>query len=943
MPPPDTKTHILVVAGEPEFAIKLQSQVESLGYASVRHATDGEAAIAIAWQFRPDLVLIDRSLAGAVDSFTTVQTVRTQFSLPALFLTEEHDDDAVTRASFSEPFGYLQKPFSTRELRCAIEMALFKHRTDLKLFESKNRLRLARLGSMDGMWDADLVSRRTYYSARWFEMLGYRVHELPSTPDVWRSLVHPDDSTRIAAHLINTYKSDATESEVEVRLRHKDGHYAPVRVHATLVRNEQGKAIRVVGTTTDLTASKQMQADLQTQRDFSTQIVNTMGQGLCVTNAAGLLIFVNPAYARLFGYTVEEMIGKTSADLFPAEELANQSEQRAARLAGKTSTYESRVRLADGSIVPVSITSAPLWQDGHSYGAIAVVSDLTESKRAQEALRVSDLALRAISQGVIITGPDQRIQSVNEAFSLITGYDKKEVLGRTCKFLQGPLTDPVAIADMESALKSETEYANELLNYRKDGSIIWVDMTIAPVRDERGTLTNFIGITRDISERKSLEFEREIERRVLELVAAGGALPALLSEVIRCYESLFLGMRGSVLLLDQTEKRLRQCAAPNLPAAYCEALDGIEVGVGIGSCGTSAFTGKPVIATDIDSDPLWAPFKHVALPHGLRACWSVPILGSTGSVLGTFAFYFDGVRTPRPWELATIERGAQLTSLAIERQRAENTLQENEARYRSLFHWTPEPFLVHRNLRVINVNPAAVKMLGATSAPKLIGRLLFDLIHEDFHELVLARTKAITETGADSPIAEMKFLKADGTVLDVEVRGTMIVYDGAPAIHVALRNVTERKLAEVALRESEQRYRTLVEWSPEPVVAHCEGRIVYVNPAAIKMFGATAAEELFGRVVNDFVHPESLDVVNARLARLALGSASMPLTTIRIFRLDGSSLIVELQSAAIMYDGKPAVHVAFRDITERLQAEAASASLESQLRESQKMEAIGTL
>jgi GAF domain-containing protein len=111
----------------------------------------------------------------------------------------------------------------------------------------------------------------------------------------------------------------------------------------------------------------------------------------------------------------------------------------------------------------------------------------------------------------------------------------------------------------------------------------------------------------------------------------------------------------SVLLLSPDGKRLTHGAAPSLPQPYCEAVDGQEIGPSAGSCGTAAYSGRAVYVTDIATDPLWAPYKEFALPHGLRSCWSTPIRSSNGEVMGTFAIYHRSVSGPSRDELNAID------------------------------------------------------------------------------------------------------------------------------------------------------------------------------------------------------------------------------------------------------------------------------------------------
>jgi GAF domain-containing protein len=163
-----------------------------------------------------------------------------------------------------------------------------------------------------------------------------------------------------------------------------------------------------------------------------------------------------------------------------------------------------------------------------------------------------------------------------------------------------------------------------------------------------------------------------IERlcRVLELAIGDKPLEETLSELIRIVETTSqTGVLGSILLLDG--RHLRHGAAPSLPKPYCEAIDGAEIGPVAGSCGTAAFRGRPVFVSDIASDPLWAEYKAVALPHGLNACWSTPIITSGPKVLGTFAMYHREPREPTVRDLALVDLVTQTAALVIDRKRAQ--------------------------------------------------------------------------------------------------------------------------------------------------------------------------------------------------------------------------------------------------------------------------------
>ena len=163
--------------------------------------------------------------------------------------------------------------------------------------------------------------------------------------------------------------------------------------------------------------------------------------------------------------------------------------------------------------------------------------------------------------------------------------------------------------------------------------------------------------------------------KVLELAVNDRPLHETLTALLQIVEAFSqTGVLGSILLLDEDGRHLRHGAAPSLPPDYTAALDGAEIGPEAGSCGTAAYTAKPVFVADIATDPLWAQFRHLALPHGLGACWSTPILSSGGRVVGTFAMYHREAREPTVRDLALVDLVTYTAALIIDRRRSQDTL-----------------------------------------------------------------------------------------------------------------------------------------------------------------------------------------------------------------------------------------------------------------------------
>jgi GAF domain-containing protein len=158
--------------------------------------------------------------------------------------------------------------------------------------------------------------------------------------------------------------------------------------------------------------------------------------------------------------------------------------------------------------------------------------------------------------------------------------------------------------------------------------------------------------------------------RITEMINSGAPLKHTLEELMRIVESLTpSGMVGSILILAEDGRHLRHGAGPSLPDDYNAAIDGIEIGPEVGSCGTAAFHARTVSVFDIANDPLWANFKDLALQYGLRACWSTPILDSDGNVLGTFANYYKVVRDPSPVDQELTEMIKRIAARAIQQDR----------------------------------------------------------------------------------------------------------------------------------------------------------------------------------------------------------------------------------------------------------------------------------
>ena len=297
----------------------------------------------------------------------------------------------------------------------------------------------------------------------------------------------------------------------------------------------------------------------------------------------------------------------------------------------------------------------------------------------------------------------------------------------------------------------------------------------------------------------------------------------------------------------------------------------------------------------------------------------------------TFGYQLCLSGEPKDFEARITVSGAGEVLILVRdvtgRKRAEQTLLESEQRFRNVFEQSVDALLVHDDKgRMVDCNAEAYRSLGYTREELLtlsVGDFATNLVNAEGRARggTLWECLMADESGTVTGVHKGEHRRKDGSTFPVEVRLGSVDYDGRRLIFGSARDITEQKSIEDALRDSEERYRLLVESSPEPIAVHSEGVIVYINPSGAELFGATNEEELIGRQALDFVHPDYKEKVLRRISGILQNNERAPLIEERYIRLDGSIVDVEVTGTPIAYRGKLAVQVVFKDITERKQAE----------------------
>ena len=470
---------------------------------------------------------------------------------------------------------------------------------------------------------------------------------------------------------------------------------------------------------------------------------------------------------------------------------------------------------------------------------------------------------------------------------------------------------------------------------RADGASEWFLIRAVPLFGTTNRVVRWYGTATHIEDRKRAERLMAAEKQVLEMTARGTALPVILDGLCRFIEELSGDYLASIMLLEPDGKRLRHGAAPSLPRAYVESIDGLAIGPAVGSCGTAAYRRESVLVSDLRVDPLWTDFSELASAHGLRACWSTPIVATDKRVLGTFAMYAREPWSPTPYQRDLVEQATHLASIAIERRQAEDVM-EDHVRLLDLTHDTI--FVRDANTDVISFWNRGAEQLYGWTRDEAMGRVTHELLKTVFPVPLDTITAQLVRAG-----------RWDGELIHTTRAGTEVIVDsrwslqrdaqGQPIATLETNHdITARKRAEEALI----RQANLLEQTHDAIfVWEFAGEIVYWNRGAEQLYGYSR-QEAAGRLTHELLqtaHPMQIPLFEATLERDGEWSGELTHTT-----RDGRRIIVESRHLLMRQsDGRRLVLENNRDITERRQAEDAVRKAEAELTHVARVATMGEL
>lgn len=268
-----------------------------------------------------------------------------------------------------------------------------------------------------------------------------------------------------------------------------------------------------------------------------------------------------------------------------------------------------------------------------------------------------------------------------------------------------------------------------------------------------------------------------------------------------------------------------------------------------------------------------------------------------------------------------------------ERNNAETALRDSEARYRNMVEFSPDAILVQIDGRIVYANPEGAALYGAACPEELVGIAIQDLIHPDEMETHLRRRKALNSGTGPLEVIEQRRIRLDQKVILVESRGIPIPWQGGQAIVGVSRDISDRKRREEESRESEKRYRNLVEISPNAIWVIREGHVAFANNAMANLLGTTGPDELIGMVALEFLPEEDREQIQDRRRDLLDKNQSRLWIEQKIVRLDGAIVEVDAHATRIVWNEEPSTLIIFRDLTTRRLAEAVAREKEAKLRD----------
>jgi len=790
--------------------------------------------------------------------------------------------------------GELSRPVQGRFFLCRITPAvsnegkkgisvLLEDITDRKRDEDRIRKSEARLRSIFRVSPVGIgvVSDRIIQEVndRFCEMTGYSQDELVGRSA--RMLYPADQVFNDAGALYMSQIRRSGSSTLETQWVKKNGTVIDILLSSTPL-DPANTSAGITFMALDITARNQALRALRESEERLQLALSGSETGMWWIDIPSMKGSVDERAAAVLGFRKNRRRSfRTDWDTLSHPDDVPQIHRRLADyLEGRTPIFESehRMRHASGKWIWVvgrgKITHRS--PDGSCKRLSGTIQDITGRKMAEEALRESENRYRTLSEAsrdfIFLIGSDDRVEYVNSYAAAALGLQADQVIGqKRTSFFTGELGDRQA-QGLRQVIENKKAWRSEGM-IEVSGTRRWFDHYLMPIPDAEGTVTSVLGVSRDITERKLAEQAlRESEEKYRHVVEQ--SLQGL--TIIQGGRHVYANSAMSDIFGYSFEEYMALRPEDLLAVVHPDDRDR---------------TGK-VMADNMQGRSLYgkAEFRLVRKDGQVR--W---ILASGSQIV------YDG------------KPAIQVIFFDFtERRQAEHALRESESTARALLNApTDTIILLDRRGVILDLNDTAALRLGKRRED-LVGSLSDTVLPPDLARERRWKISEVITTG--KPV---RFIDVHGTTWFDNVVYPIPDNQGNVArLAVIARDITDQKNAECALRESEERYRKLVEISPNAVLLHREGKIIYANRALAGILGSENADDLLGRDVMDLIHPAYREVIRTNIANDLTGMPT-PFMDLQIIRADGKPVTVQGQGVGTSIDGKPAVLVAIRDVPGR--------------------------
>lgn len=644
------------------------------------------------------------------------------------------------------------------------------------------------------------------------------------------------------------------------------------------------------------------------------------------------ILYLNAAAEALMARPRSETLGRDFNGFSPAEFRERRARDHERVMAGETLRYRTMMHPPGLPRRHIEVHTRPVDWNGRRY-SWSTIRDVTDAVQAEAALQESEQRHRslveALEEGIILVASDGAITACNPSAARILGLTREELTGRTTvdSRWESVHEDGTPWSHEEYpvnvARRTGVAQAGKVLGVRRpDGGTTWILLTAVPLQrpDESSPYEVLVSFS-DITERREAERRRAIQFGVTTALAQAGAEAEVIPRVLRAVGEALGWIAGVYWRGDAAARELRCGESWEASEAgvgeFLEASRGRIFLRGVGLPGRVLASRSPAWVPDVMADGDF-PRVPVAARCGLHAAAAFPVVVG-GAIVGVVEFFSREIRPPDRDLLQTLAAVGQQVGLFVQRCRAEETLRRREDLFRSMIENSSDSIAVmNREGVIVYQNPAVTRQLGY-SVEEFVGTNALSLVHpEDLGRVVEALTRGLGNPGTVESV-EFRFRAKDGSWRTMESVGQGVRGEaGEPVAVVNSRDITERRRAEEALRESEERWRSLVESSPDFILTvDRDYRIRFLN----RLQPGFRMEDVVGRRVFEFLPADWVGVQKEALDRVFAGSDSVTFETAGMGP-HGSPAWYASRVGPIRKDGRVvAATVVSTDITGRRRAE----------------------